>query len=55
MMVVHTLRQGDLIMANEIAKIPPQNVEAEQSVLGSLLLDKDALLKIADFLKPDDF
>ncbi|AKM82059.1 TPA: replicative DNA helicase [Candidatus Berkelbacteria bacterium] len=42
-------------MANDIAKIPPQNVEAEQSVLGSLLLDKDALLKIADFLKPDDF
>jgi replicative DNA helicase len=37
------------------AKIPPQNIEAEQSVLGSLLLDKDALLKVADFLRPDDF
>lgn len=36
-------------------KIPPQNLEAEQSVLGSLLLDKDALIKVADFLKPDDF
>lgn len=42
-------------MAQDAAKIPPQNVEAEQSVLGSLLLDKDALLKVADFLKPDDF
>lgn len=41
-------------MANEI-KIPPQNVEAEQSVLGSLLLDKDAVLKVSDFLKKDDF
>ena len=42
-------------MAETIAKIPPQNIEAEQSVLGSLLLDKDALIKVADFLKPDDF
>ncbi len=36
-------------------KIPPQNIEAEQSVLGSLLIDKDALLKVADFLRPEDF
>lgn len=36
-------------------KIPPQNLEAEQSVLGSFLIDKDALLKVADFLSPDDF
>lgn len=36
-------------------KIPPQNLEAEQSVLGSLLLDKDALIKVADILKPEDF
>jgi replicative DNA helicase len=42
-------------MADAIAKIPPQNIEAEQSVLGSLLLDKDALIKVADFLKPEDF
>lgn len=36
-------------------KLPPQNTEAEQSVLGSLLLDKDALIKVADFLRADDF
>ncbi len=36
-------------------KVPPQNVEAEQSVLGSLLLDKDAIVKIAEDLKPVDF
>lgn len=35
--------------------IPPQNIEAEQSVLGSLLIDKDALVKIADILEPKDF
>jgi len=36
-------------------KLPPQNIEAEQSVIGSLLLDKDALIKVADFLKVEDF
>ncbi len=39
----------------QIGKIPPQNNEAEQSVLGSLLIDKDAIVKIADLVKPDDF
>ncbi len=36
-------------------KIPPQNIEAEQSVLGALMLDKDAIIKIADVLIADDF
>lgn len=36
-------------------RLPPQNIEAEQSVLGSLMLDKEAIIKIADMLEPDDF
>ncbi len=40
-------------MAHE--RIPPQNAEAEQSFLGSLLLDKDALVRVADLVSPDDF
>ncbi len=36
-------------------KIPPQNPEAEASLLGSLLIDSDAIVKIADMLKSDDF
>jgi len=36
-------------------KLPPQNVEAEQAVLGSLLIDKDAINKVADILEPSDF
>lgn len=36
-------------------KIPPHSVEAEQSVLGGLLLDNAAWDKIADFLSPIDF
>ncbi|NTW30910.1 MAG: replicative DNA helicase, partial [Candidatus Moranbacteria bacterium] len=36
-------------------RIPPHNLEAEQSVLGSLMLDKDAIIKIADLVRPGDF
>lgn len=36
-------------------RIPPQNLEAEQSLLGSLLLDKDAIIKIADRVAAEDF
>jgi len=36
-------------------RLPPQNIEAEQSVLGSLLLDRDAVLKVSAFLHPEDF
>jgi replicative DNA helicase len=39
----------------EFDKLPPQSIEAEQSVLGSLLLSKKAIIKVADILKPDDF
>ena len=38
-----------------IDKLAPQAVEAEQSVLGSILIDGDAILKVGDFLKPADF
>jgi len=40
---------------NVLEKIPPQNIEAEQSLLGSLLIDKDAIIKIADKITADDF
>ncbi len=36
-------------------KIPPHSVEAEQSVIGSLLLENEALDKVADILSPNDF
>ncbi|MBI4049473.1 MAG: replicative DNA helicase, partial [Candidatus Doudnabacteria bacterium] len=36
-------------------RLPPQNLEAEQSILGSLMLDRDAIIKIADTLSADDF
>ncbi|MDO8600105.1 MAG: replicative DNA helicase [bacterium] len=36
-------------------KIPPQNIEAEMSVLGSLMIDKNAIDKVCDNLEPRDF
>lgn len=36
-------------------RMPPHNSEAEESVLGSIMLDKDAIVKIADIVAPDDF
>jgi replicative DNA helicase len=36
-------------------RLPPQNIEAEQSVLGSLLIDPDAIIKVGSFLKAEDF
>lgn len=36
-------------------RVPPHSEEAEQSVLGALLLDKDAVIAVAEFLLPEDF
>ena len=36
-------------------KVPPHNTVAEQSVLGAVLLDKDAVVDVAEFLKPSYF
>lgn len=40
---------------SSLERLTPQNLEAEQSFLGSLLLDKDAMVKVADLVTPDDF
>ena len=39
----------------DIGKIPPNDIEAEQAVLGSLLTDKDAVIAAIEVLKPEDF
>ena len=36
-------------------RLPPQNIEAEQSALGCLMLDKEAIIRVADILSPGDF
>ncbi len=36
-------------------KLPPQNLDAEKSLLGAILIDREALNKVVDFLSADDF
>ncbi len=36
-------------------RLPPQNVEAERSVLGGILIDKNAIFRVADILEASDF
>ncbi|MCX6726073.1 MAG: replicative DNA helicase [Candidatus Shapirobacteria bacterium] len=36
-------------------KIPPQNNEAEISILGAIMIDKDAIVTVAEFLRPEHF
>ncbi len=40
---------------SKLERVTPQNLEAERSFLGSLLLDKDAMVKIVDRVDSDDF
>lgn len=42
-------------MSSMLDKLPPQNLEAEQSVLGSMLLEKDAVDKATEILEVEDF
>lgn len=42
-------------MSREHFRTAPQSVEAEQSVIGGMMLAPDALLKVADWLKEEDF
>lgn len=35
--------------------LPPQNTEAEASLLGAVLIDSDAIVKVADIVRPEDF
>ena len=36
-------------------RVPPHSDEAEKSVLGAVLIDKDAVVAVAQFLKPNHF
>lgn len=46
-----------MVQNSGIAKdqLPPQNIEAEKSLIGSLLLDKESISRVADFLQAGDF
>lgn len=39
----------------QTTKLPPQNLEAEQAVLGGMLIDNDAINRVVEVVSPDDF
>jgi replicative DNA helicase len=43
------------MMADQNESLPPHSIEAEMAVLGSMLVERDAVVKALDVLKPDDF
>ncbi|WP_420319393.1 replicative DNA helicase [Gorillibacterium massiliense] len=45
------MMEGELLMS----RVPPQNVEAEQAVLGAILLDAETLVTAMERLRSDDF
>lgn len=38
-----------------IDRVPPQNIEAEQAVLGAMIIEREAISKVAEFLRAEDF
>lgn len=38
-----------------IGKLPPHSIEAEQAVLGAILLDREAIISASEYIKPEDF
>jgi replicative DNA helicase len=48
-------RVGETVKKDLAGKVPPQNIEAESSLLGSILVDKEAIIKVADIVSADDF
>ncbi|HSX15095.1 MAG TPA: replicative DNA helicase [Candidatus Saccharimonadales bacterium] len=46
---------SEIVRAERSGKIPPHNIEAEASLIGAILIDKEAIIKIADLVTPDDF
>jgi len=47
--------QKEQKIATPYLRVPPQDIEAEMSVLGALLLEGNAMMNVADILSPDDF
>lgn len=42
-------------LEDNLRKVPPQNLEAESSVLGGILLDNEAINHVLELLRPEDF
>ncbi|MEK7777972.1 MAG: DnaB-like helicase N-terminal domain-containing protein, partial [Chloroflexota bacterium] len=38
-----------------VERVPPHDEAAEEAILGSILIDGEAILQVAPFLRPEDF
>jgi replicative DNA helicase len=43
------------VVDDVLRRLPPQSLEAEESVLGGILLDNTAMDRVLEFIRPDDF
>ena len=50
-----TRTQQPAVGPNEMGKLPPQAVEIEESVLGAIMLEKEAFNSVSEYLKPNSF
>ncbi len=48
-------RHKPAVNSTEYGKVPPQVIELEETVLGAIMLEKDALIAVLDLLKPESF
>jgi len=48
-------KKDNVVSLNSVASIPPQNIEAEEAILGGILLDPGAIARIVDSLQPEAF
>jgi hypothetical protein len=53
--VVELPSQGHRASAPEFERTPPQDIAAEQSVLGGMLLSKDAIADVVEVVRATDF
>ena len=53
--MVRPLKERQRTRKNRECRVPPQNIEAEQSLLGGLLIDPESMNKVADIVGPADF
>src|SRR3989337_3429713 len=44
-----------MALVTPVDRVPPQNLDAEQGVLGSMLLDRDAIARVVELIRAEDF
>jgi replicative DNA helicase len=54
-MPVKAQRQEKQKKVGSSLRVPPQNIEAEESLLGGLLVDPESINKVVDIITPEDF